>query len=147
MKINKLYRELILKHYKEPFNKGLLKKKGNFLISNSHNILCNENIKIQIFFEKDQILEIRYETEGCAILVSSASLMSFFLKTINLQFSIEKIKNFLKMLNKQKFQNEQINKELYIFRDVSKFPSKLVCASLPWELSLSIIQKYLSKKK
>ncbi|KXT29121.1 nifU-like N terminal domain protein [Candidatus Phytoplasma oryzae] len=151
MKINELYRDVIIQNYNKPFNKGLLFKKkpkgyNDFIISYSKNIFCNEFIKIQIFFEIDKILDIRYETEGCIILVSSSSLMSFFLKKTHLKLSLEKINNFLQMIQKKKFDSTLINKELYAFQNISSFPSKINCVSMPWLLSLKIINKYIKNK-
>ncbi|WBL31432.1 iron-sulfur cluster assembly scaffold protein [Candidatus Phytoplasma sacchari] len=144
MQINKLYRKIIIENYKNPFNKGLFfdKDKSSYLISEAQNNLCNESIKIQIFFDKEGISDIRYETNGCIILISSASLMSFFLKKINLDLCLLKINNFLKMIKNQKFDSQKIDKKLYVFKNISFFSSKISCVSMPWELTLKMIKDY-----
>ncbi|WCA22487.1 iron-sulfur cluster assembly scaffold protein [Candidatus Phytoplasma oryzae] len=146
MKIKELYRKIIMDHYKNPFNKGLFlnkSKKKNYLISDAKNIFCNEFIKIQIFLDQsDNVSDIRYDTEGCIILVASASLMSFFLKNINLELCLCKINNFLKMIKKKKFDSQKIDKELYVFQNICLFPSKFQCVSMPWELVLKMIKEY-----
>ncbi|KAB8121748.1 MAG: SUF system NifU family Fe-S cluster assembly protein [Candidatus Phytoplasma cynodontis] len=145
MKIDELYRKIILDNYHNPFNKGLLfnEKEKKYLILEAKNIFCNEFIKIQIFFNQDNILDIRYETEGCVILTASASLMSFFLKKIDLDLCISKIDNFLKMVKNQKFDSEKIDKDLYSFKNISFFPSKIHCVAMPWKLTSKIIKKYI----
>ena len=75
MKVEDLYRDIIMEHYKNPRNKGLLNdekyKKVNLL-----NPSCGDDVTIQVLVENDVIKDVRHDGHGCSICCSSASVMS-----------------------------------------------------------------------
>ncbi|WP_323847658.1 MAG: SUF system NifU family Fe-S cluster assembly protein [Phytoplasma sp.] len=141
--MNQLYRDLIVKHYRNPFNKGLIKntKKNNYIIFKKKNISCSDEITLQVRFDNWNIVDIKYDVKGCAILIASSSLMSIFLKNYNLKVAITKINNFCNMLQNKKFNPDLLEKELQVLKVISQFPGRFVCASTPWQLLLQMIQK------
>ncbi|MFR0368014.1 Fe-S cluster assembly sulfur transfer protein SufU [Candidatus Phytoplasma palmae] len=142
MKINELYRSLILKHYKNPLNRGLLKNNlKNYFFSEEKNLSCGDEIVIQILFNERKIIDIRYEVEGCSILIASSSLMSVILKNVYIENAIQQINNFCNMLQKKSFKKSLICPQLKYFELIQHFPGRVVCASMPWTLLLKIINK------
>ncbi|MBP3059369.1 SUF system NifU family Fe-S cluster assembly protein [Texas Phoenix palm phytoplasma] len=144
MKINELYRSLILKHYKNPLNRGLLKNNlKNYFFSSEKNLSCGDEIIIQILVHNRKIVDIRYEVEGCSILVASSSLMSVILKNEYIETASQKINNFCNMLQKKSFKESLICSELKSFKIIQHFPGRIFCAIMPWTLLLKIINKNL----
>ncbi|MDV3167881.1 MAG: SUF system NifU family Fe-S cluster assembly protein [Candidatus Phytoplasma stylosanthis] len=143
--INELYRNLIIKHYHKSNNKGLIKKNNSndYLIMEKKNISCSDRIILQVKLEKQIIVDIKYETEGCIILTASASLMSIYLKNQKIETALRKKNIFINMLKNNFFKNNLLEEELQIFLLVKKFPGKVICASMPWNLLEEII---LNKK-
>ncbi|WP_341266345.1 Fe-S cluster assembly sulfur transfer protein SufU [Candidatus Phytoplasma fraxini] len=145
--MNQLYRDLIIQHYRNPLNRGLIQnsQKQNYVILQKRNISCSDKIILQVKFYNSNIVDIKYEVEGCAILIASSSLMSVYLKECNLKLAVVKINNFCNMLQNKKFNSEILDKELQILEVISKFPGRFICASMPWKLLLQIIDKKQKK--
>jgi nitrogen fixation NifU-like protein len=142
MSKQELYRQLILKHYKKPSNMGLDRNKSSdYFLSQHKNVSCGDEITLQVFFSNNNILNIRYELQGCSILIASASLMSIHLKDNTLEESIQQINHFINMLQNKPFDKKVLKEEFHIFKNVTHFPGKFKCASMPWTLLLKIIQK------
>lgn len=66
-------------HYKNPRNKGKIKK-ADFTLADS-NPLCGDELEISIKLEKDQqtVKEIKFTGKGCAISQASMSILSEYL--------------------------------------------------------------------
>jgi nitrogen fixation NifU-like protein len=69
-----LYREYILDHNENPRHKGLLDP--NQIDYEDDNPMCGDHIHLTLRVdEKDQISEVGWEGEGCAISQASASML------------------------------------------------------------------------
>ncbi|WP_349401722.1 SUF system NifU family Fe-S cluster assembly protein [Candidatus Phytoplasma solani] len=140
LEINKLYRDVIMKHYKNPQNWGL--SKDNSFISLTHkNVSCGDSIILQIKFFHQKIEDIKYETQSCAICRASASLMSIYLKKIEINECLNKINHFLSMINNQTLDEKQIENDLLLFKHFCQFSGRRACIALPWQALEKIIQK------
>lgn len=73
-----LYRELILDHWKNPHNYGILKN-PSFDIS-KNNPLCGDNIRITGKIENNKLTQLQFVSEGCAISKASASIFTMQIK-------------------------------------------------------------------
>ncbi len=70
-----LYRENILEHYKHPHNWGELPNPD--LEFEDVNPLCGDELKVQITIDQqDQVTEVRFNGQGCAISQAAASMVS-----------------------------------------------------------------------
>lgn len=85
-----LYREIILDHWENPQNYGVIKD-ADFDVSDS-NPLCGDEIRITGKFENGVLSEIAFVSTGCAISKASASLFTEKIKGMTLE-KIRKIKN------------------------------------------------------
>lgn len=71
---NTLYTERILDHSKNPRNVGSI---PNATHSNEYiGLHCGDKVKMDIIVKDGKIEEIKYEAEGCALTIASASLIS-----------------------------------------------------------------------
>ncbi|MDV3167205.1 MAG: iron-sulfur cluster assembly scaffold protein [Vigna little leaf phytoplasma] len=147
MNINEIYREIILKYANLTMHQGLIPKTPfPNIISRKENKICGESIILQIFISEKKLTMIKYKTKGCAILVASSSLMSIFLKNLPLSIVIKKINHFLNMINNKHFDSSYLEKDLLSLKLINNFPGRLLCATIPWELLLKMIQKKFIKK-
>ncbi|HHT39494.1 MAG: SUF system NifU family Fe-S cluster assembly protein [Acholeplasmatales bacterium] len=130
MNLNYLYREIIMDHYQNPRNKGLLNNKNYQLVS-LYNPSCGDEVTIQFLLEGKTIKDIRQEGKGCSICCASASLMSETLKGKQTEKALEIIESFANFLMGEK--DENINREMLAFEGVGKFPARIRCAMLAWK--------------
>ena len=69
-----LYREEILDHYKHPRNFGHLS--GANITSEEMNPSCGDRVMIEIAVSDQEIADIRFSGQGCAINQASASMLT-----------------------------------------------------------------------
>lgn len=74
MDLTELYREVILDHNRHPRNFGRLDPADAH--ANGHNPLCGDRLSITLRREGDRLSDLKFEGNGCAISMASASLMT-----------------------------------------------------------------------
>ncbi|MDO8059081.1 SUF system NifU family Fe-S cluster assembly protein ['Crotalaria aegyptiaca' phytoplasma] len=141
-----LYRQLIINHSQKPFNYGLLPItcNNNCLSKKKHNLLCGDEVTLQIFFNTNVINVIRHETKGCSIICASSSLMSIHLSNQTFSQSLKIINNFINMLQNKPFDSNTLESDLLLFQVIANFPNKLNCAIIPWLLAFNLIKNYFN---
>lgn len=73
-----LYRELVIDHYKHPRNFGKLK--GAQFSGSEDNVVCGDTVTFFLKVEKNKVVDVSWQGEGCALSQASASLLSEKLK-------------------------------------------------------------------
>src|SRR5580692_9110546 len=74
MDLKELYRDVILDHNRSPRNFGRLEPADATAVG--RNPLCGDKLDVTLRMEGDRLADVRFEGQGCAISVASASLMS-----------------------------------------------------------------------
>ena len=125
-----LKREIILEHYQNPVNKGLIND-DSYILVNTNNESCIDEINLMVKVENNKIIDARFDGEACAICTSSTSVMINTIIGKTLDEAIEIYKNFNQMLNEQEY-NSEILEEANAYDDIYKQPNRKKCALLPW---------------
>ena len=145
MELKELYQEIILDHAKSPRNQG--KCKGFNHDAKAHNPLCGDKVHIYAKLDKDQNLsDLSFEGEGCAISLASASILTDTLQGKDLSFTKKIITDFLNMLkNKTKITLNSLTEDqvttITSLSGVQEFPMRIKCATMAWHTLLSAIEK------
>ncbi len=129
MSLRELYQEIIIDHAREPRNAGTLSEANHS--HSGFNPLCGDKIKVYVLAEKAVIKDIRFQAEGCAISIASASLMSEALKGQSLLQAEKLFTHFHELLTGQSKGDETLGK-LAVFSSVAEFPIRVKCATLAW---------------
>ncbi|HEY8446981.1 MAG TPA: SUF system NifU family Fe-S cluster assembly protein [Thermomicrobiales bacterium] len=69
-----LYREIILDHYRNPRNKGVLEP-ADYSYEDT-NPLCGDEVRIDLRVKDGIVSEVRFSGRGCAISQASASILT-----------------------------------------------------------------------
>ena len=125
-----LKREIILEHYQNPVNKGLIND-DSYILVNTNNESCIDEINLMVKVENNKIVDAKFDGEACAICTSSTSVMINTIIGKTLDEAIEIYKNFNQMLNEQEY-NSEILEEANAYDDIYKQPNRKKCALLPW---------------
>jgi nitrogen fixation NifU-like protein len=78
MELTELYREVILDHNRHPRNFGRLDPSDAH--ADGHNPLCGDRLSITLRRDGDRLTDVKFEGNGCAISMASASLMTEAIK-------------------------------------------------------------------
>ena len=132
-------REIILEHYKNPVNRGLINDES-YIKSNTSNDSCIDEIDLMVKIEDDTIKDIKFDGEACAICTSSTSIM---IETL-LGKKVEEVKkillNYSNMIDGKEY-NPDILENANVYSDISKQPNRKKCALLPWWGIEKILEK------
>lgn len=90
-----MYREIILEHWRNPQNYGVVKNPD--IDVSEINIICGDKIRLTGKIKNGKLTKVAFTSEGCAISKASASLLSEKIKGMDLA-KIKKI-NQAKALN------------------------------------------------
>lgn len=80
--LDTLYRQVIMDHYKNPRNHGVLE---DSVTVNLNNPTCGDRIQLTMKVEEGIVQEAKFEGEGCSISMSSASMMTQAVKVRKLK--------------------------------------------------------------
>lgn len=135
-----LKRSIILDNYQNPNNKHT--SNNSYIKINTRNVSCIDNLDIYLKIKNNIIEDISFEGEACVISISSTNILINLLIGKTRDEGIYLIDNYLKMINEEEY-DKDILKELEVFDDTSKQPSRIKCATL----SANGIKNYLEKEK
>ncbi len=125
-----LKRGIILDHYQNPRNKGLVEDKDYFY-ADMNNESCIDEVKVQVKIEDNQIKDIHFDGEACAICTSSSSIMVDTLTGKTVEEAILILKNYANMIDEKEYDAE-ILEQAIVYDDIYKQPNRKKCALLPW---------------
>lgn len=121
-------RNIILKNYQDNTNRKDIEDK-KYIKINSRNTSCIDNINIYIKFNNNEIEDIKFNGEACVIAISSTVTLINNLIGKNKDEALNIINNYEKMVDGLEYDKELLN-ELVAFDDISKQPSRKICATL-----------------
>ena len=125
--LENLYKELILEHYKHPRNKGKLE---NAIQHEGINPSCGDEVTLFLEIEENQIKDIKFLGEGCAISQASTSMMTQAIKGKSLPETLELSKKFKDMIHGET-PAEELG-DLVMLKGISKLHARVKCATLAW---------------
>lgn len=138
--LSNLYRQVIMDHYKNPKNKGLIED-TRYKTIHLNNPSCGDDIHVQALIEGEALKDIRHQGSGCSICCASASVMSETLKNHTLKEAKNTIKAFSKMLMNEPYGDVNLE-EAVVFQGVSQFPARIKCATLSWKAIESLLDEH-----
>jgi nitrogen fixation NifU-like protein len=134
-----LYQELILEHNRKPRNFREMEDATRTV--EGRNPLCGDALTLWMKLNGDEIADVSFKSQGCAISKASASLMTAAVKGKSRAEAEELFERFHKLVMGQLDESEQKSLgSLRAFAGVSRFPLRVKCASLAWHAMKSAIE-------
>ena len=134
-----LRREIILSHYENPVNRGLTDEDG-YILKNTNNDSCIDNIDIMVKVEDGVIKDIRFDGEACAISTSATSVMISTLLGKSVDEAKKILENYKNMIDEKDYDKDLLG-ELNVYDEVSRQPNRKMCALLPRNAISSILDE------
>ena len=139
MEIRDLYRDVILDHNRSPRNFGRLEPADASALG--HNPLCGDSLSLTLRVKDDTLSEMRFNGQGCAISVASASLMSEAV-TGKTRAEIDRLFHEVHaLLTEDAYQPAVPLGKLMALGGVREFPARVKCASLCWHTLNAALQQ------
>ncbi len=138
MALEDLYKEVILDHYKNPRNKKPLP--GGEVSATKNNPLCGDEITIHAHLADGRIAEVSFEGSGCSISQASASMLTEAVSGKPVEEAEGLATSFRGMMQGSVEPDEESFGDLMALRGVVKYPVRIKCAVLAWD----VLQEALS---
>ncbi|MFL6479440.1 MAG: Fe-S cluster assembly sulfur transfer protein SufU [Bacillales bacterium] len=129
--LDNLYRRVIMDHYKNPRNHGVLED-GSLTI-NMNNPTCGDRILITLKVADGIVVDARQEGEGCSISMSSASMMTQAIKGKKVEEALKLSTIFSDMMQGKEYDDDIDLGDIEALQGVAKFPARIKCATLAWK--------------
>ena len=133
-----LYQEVIIDHSKNPRNFGKLDKYT--YMAEGNNPLCGDSLTVYVNIKDNVVSDISYQARGCAISLASASIMSSVIKSKTIEEVNIIFDKFYKLCTSQEIEDDENTETLKDLSGVSKFPTRLKCATISWEALKSAVE-------
>lgn len=135
MKLEQMYQEVILDHYKNPQHAGL---REPYEAEVHHvNTSCGDELTLRVQLSEDRktVRDISYEAQGCSISQASTSVMAEELVGQPLDMAFAKLENFEQMVTSrgELEGDEDLIGDGIAFSGVSRYPARVKCALLGWK--------------
>jgi nitrogen fixation NifU-like protein len=140
MDVRELYRDVILDHNRSPRNFGRLEPADAEALG--HNPLCGDSLSVTLRVANDRLSEIRFNGEGCAISVASASMMSEAVSGKSLPEVEALYREVHALLTEPAHVPALPLGKLMALGGVREFPARVKCASLCWHTLHAALQRH-----
>ena len=130
MELNDLYRDVILDHNRQPRNFGGLEPADASV--EGFNPMCGDRLTVRLRMSGEQISDIRFEGQGCAISTASASLMTEAVKGKTRAEALQLFDRVHDLLTDDAATGAGELGKLAALSGVRAYPARVKCASLCW---------------
>jgi nitrogen fixation protein NifU and related proteins len=132
VKVEELYQEIILDHYRAKHHSGL---RDPYTTEVHHvNPTCGDEVTLRVRLDAGQVADVSYEGVGCSISQASTSVMSDLVIGHDIEHGLDLYDEFLTMMQGQGQvePDEERLEDGIAFAGVAKFPARVKCALLGW---------------
>jgi nitrogen fixation NifU-like protein len=135
MKLQDMYQEIILDHYRNPHGRGL---REPFDAEVHHvNPTCGDEVTLRVKVDGDTLTDVSYEGMGCSISQASVSAMYDLVVGRSVQDALATGEDFMKLMQAKGDQSvadelEDSLEDAVAFAGVSKYPARIKCALMSW---------------
>ena len=132
MKLDSLYQEIILDHYKHPHRRGLREPYD----AEVHHVnpTCGDEVTVRVRLADDVVEDVSYEGAGCSISQAATSVLTDLVVGKPVDEALAVQEEFLRLMqsNGTVEPDEEVLEDAVAFAGVSRYPSRIKCALLGW---------------
>ncbi|MFT4041796.1 MAG: SUF system NifU family Fe-S cluster assembly protein [Gordonia sp. (in: high G+C Gram-positive bacteria)] len=134
MRMEQMYQEVILDHYKHPHGRGL---RSPYLAEVHHvNPTCGDEVTLRVTLSADgtTVTDISYDGQGCSISQASTSVLFDQVRGLGVDEALGAVASFNTMMTSRGSDSgdEDVIGDGIAFAGVSKYPARVKCALLGW---------------
>jgi nitrogen fixation NifU-like protein len=127
---DELYQQLVVEHKRAPRNFGTLDAPTQQ--ARGRNPQCGDEVRVQLRVEGGTLRDIRFDGQGCAICIASASMMTEAVRGRDLAAARELQQRFRAVLTGEMEPQDAHLGKLASLAGVRRYPSRIKCALLGW---------------
>jgi nitrogen fixation NifU-like protein len=134
MRLEQMYQDVILDHYKHPHNRGLREPFG----AQVHHVnpTCGDEVTLRVALSGDgeQVTDVSYDGQGCSISQAATSVLTDLVIGRSVTETLTTVAAFTDMVSSRGTiaGDEDVLGDGVAFAGVSKYPARVKCALLGW---------------
>ncbi|MGV0792313.1 Fe-S cluster assembly sulfur transfer protein SufU [Mycolicibacterium sp. XJ1819] len=134
MRLEQMYQDVILDHYKHPHNRGL--REPYHAQSHQVNPTCGDEVTLRVALSADgqQVVDISYDGQGCSISQAATSVLTDQVIGQSVGDALKTVAAFTEMVSSRGTVegDEDVIGDGIAFAGVAKYPARVKCALLGW---------------
>jgi nitrogen fixation NifU-like protein len=134
VRLEQIYQEVILDHYKHPHHRGLREPFGAEVFH--VNPTCGDEVKLRVALSDDGewVADVSYDGQGCSISQASTSVLTDQVIGQSVGDALKTVAAFTEMVSSRGGVegDEEVLGDGIAFAGVSKYPARVKCALLGW---------------
>jgi len=133
MRMEQMYQDVILDHYKRPHGRGLREPFG----AQVHHVnpTCGDEVTLRVALDDNGVVaDVSYEGQGCSISQAATSVLYDQVKGLPLREALKVVDAFGAMIGSRGSVegDEEVIGDGVAFAGVAKYPARVKCALLGW---------------
>lgn len=134
MRLEQIYQDVILDHYKHPHHRGL---REPFDAEVHHvNPTCGDEVTLRVALSGDgeQVIDVSYDGQGCSISQAATSVLADQVIGQSVGDAVKTVEAFNEMITSRGaiVGDDDVLGDGIAFAGVSKYPARVKCALLGW---------------
>lgn len=134
MRLEQMYQDVILDHYKHPHHRGL---REPFAAEVHHvNPTCGDELTLRVALSEDgdRIVDVSYDGQGCSISQAATSVLADQVIGQTVDDALRTVTAFSEMVSSRGTVegDEDVLGDGIAFAGVSRYPARVKCALLGW---------------
>ncbi|TSD95327.1 SUF system NifU family Fe-S cluster assembly protein [Skermania sp. ID1734] len=132
MRMEQMYQDVILDHYKHPHHRGLREPFG----AEVHHVnpTCGDEVTLRVRINNGIVEDVSYDGQGCSISQASTSVLTDQVIGVPVGEALGVVDAFNEMISSRGTidGDEDVIGDGIAFVGVSKYPARVKCALLGW---------------
>ena len=132
MRLEQIYQDVILDHYKHPHHRGL---RVPFDAEVTHtNPVCGDEVTLRVALTDDRVTDVSYDGQGCSISQAATSVLTDLVIGQTAGDALKTVAAFTEMVSSRGTieGDEDVLGDGVAFAGVSRYPARVKCALLGW---------------
>jgi nitrogen fixation protein NifU and related proteins len=134
VRLEQIYQDVILDHYKHPQHRGLREPFGAQVYHK--NPVCGDEITLRVALsdDGDQVTDVSYDGQGCSISQAATSVLTEQVIGQSVGQALQTVTAFAEMVSSRGniVGDEDVLGDGVAFAGVAKYPARVKCALLGW---------------
>lgn len=133
MRMEQMYQEVILDHYKHPHHRGLREPYG----AEVHHVnpTCGDEVTLRVQLDDNgDVADVSYDGQGCSISQAATSILTDQVIGLPVQQALKVVDSYSEMISSRGTieGDEDMIGDGIALAGVSKYPARVKCALLGW---------------
>ncbi|MFM8599270.1 MAG: Fe-S cluster assembly sulfur transfer protein SufU [Mycobacterium sp.] len=147
MRLEQIYQDVILDHYKRPHHRGL-REPFDAEVRHS-NPVCGDEVTLRVALSGDRVTDVSYDGQGCSISQAATSVLTDLVIGQTVGDALKTVTEFTEMISSRGTVegDEDVLGDAVAFAGVARYPARVKCALLGWMAFKDAVLRVAAKEK